>query len=108
MKRARGNRNQYDIAVYAGVSLPTYIRFEKHGSLPQRPSLEAICQALGISETELFQDPDLEPRPNEIIELLKILPALNKLQLQGLLDVARSFASPVQRGGQAKNEDKLG
>lgn len=78
LKRLRGNRRQIDVAEASHMSLRAYQRMEKAGALPKSPgSITDVARALGVPETALFADPDMQggsvvrqPTPAEALEIV--------------------------------------
>lgn len=71
LRRLRGDSTQSEMADILGIPLRTYNALE-NGQIPRPETRKIIAQKLGITETELFLDPDLmrPPTPADALEVL--------------------------------------
>lgn len=90
--RLRGERTQEQVAEGAGIPVRSYQRAE-YGEIPQTPNLKAIAKSLGVPETHLFVDmEEFQPgRPDPRLELLRLIPDLEKDAAATLLNIAKGL-----------------
>lgn len=58
LRRLRADRTQAEMAEFLGLPLRSYQALE-YGSVPRPETRRIIAEKLGITETQLFLDPDL-------------------------------------------------
>lgn len=71
LRKLRGNRTQAELAELANIPFRTYQNLEGGTYWPEYKNVRAIAAALGVPETRLFKDPDLEASPEEALEVLR-------------------------------------
>jgi len=100
--------SQEKLSEVAGVSYQTVFRAESKGVVPRGGNLGKIARALGVTESDLYNDPD-KPEKIEttadksqlITTLITILPTLNENELGAILKLATTFSS----SGSAKKDE---
>jgi transcriptional regulator with XRE-family HTH domain len=65
LRLLRGNKTQAEMAEFLSLPLSTYQKLES-GQVPQRGTMEAITQKLGVSEVSLVQLPGEAPPPSPV------------------------------------------
>ena len=90
------------MADWADVSAHTIFRAESKGIIPRGQNIQKIAQALGVTESDLFADPNIktESKPSStdnrnqaIVELFAIVPTLNESQIRDILALANGLAT---------------
>lgn len=72
LKERRGDLTQEAYSAKLRIPLRTYQKFEA-GVVPQKKTMAALVRKLGlVSETPLFQDPDLAPPPPRGMESFRL------------------------------------
>ena len=80
----------YRLAQEAGVPQSTLANLFLRNNMPTVPTLERICQALGITMAEFFsQQPTLPPEEELTAQLLKEWAALSPAQKRLVLELVR-------------------
>lgn len=96
LKRLRGDNTQSDMAELLGLPLRSYQYLEK-GSVPRPETRRLIAEKLGISETELFLDPDLSsPTADQVSEVIS-LALQNDSFRETLSQALRSYMPVIRR-----------
>jgi transcriptional regulator with XRE-family HTH domain len=98
LRLLRGNKTQAEMAEFLSLPLSTYQKLES-GQVPQRGTMEAITQKLGVSEVSLVQLPGEAPPPSPVSprlaaigEAVTILCTLNEFELDGVTAFLRGVA----------------
>lgn len=69
--------SDYKLATKSGLSSSTIANIHRRNTIPSIPTLEAICQALGISMSQFFEEDSvithLSKEDNELINDWKLL-----------------------------------
>lgn len=132
LKVLRGKQTQSEFAEALGLPMRTYVNIELGHSWPQYANIQQMAEKLGVTEGQLFADPELvlktprqpPPTPAEALEIVKnalekaekrerelslsaralsdILPTLDEDKARTILD----FANRI-RGNAGQAADKL-
>lgn len=91
--------SQEKLSEVAGVSYQTIFRAESKGVVPRGGNLGKIAKALGVTESDLYKDPEFiqtttssESKSQLITTLITILPTLDENQLGTILKLATSLS----------------
>lgn len=77
IRKEKGFSNAEMLAEFLGVSYPTIATIESMSTWPRKETLDLIANGLGISEAELFREPDRQVTLPEA--LLSITNAINMI-----------------------------
>lgn len=119
--REAKNLSQKDLGLLAGVTAPAITMWETGKRFPRGKNLKNLAKALGVPESAILDDTPPPVRASEVAgpdaqdfkDLISILPALNKDEINFLLGQARTFLSVNPRDvktfeGNAKLKHKGG
>ena len=85
----------YRLAQEAGVPQSTLANLFLRNNMPTVPTLERICQALGITMAEFFsQQPTLPPEEELTAQLLEEWAALSPAQKRLVLELVHQLGRP--------------
>jgi len=91
LRKAKGlsiNKLSYE----AGISHNTLFNWRERGYAPSLPVLEGVCDALGISLSELFSSDEKEECSESEKQLLSLFSCLNNEQKRAVLALLESMA----------------
>lgn len=84
--------SDYKLSAESGLSSSTIANIHRRNTIPSIPTLEAICDAFGISLSQFFnEDADTVQLNKEQQELFSEWLALTKEQKQLILAIIREF-----------------
>ena len=93
-ERMKRNWSEYNLAKNADLTQSTISTWYRRNLQPSVASIEKICNGLGISLSEFFNDESsymyLTPQQNEILELWE---ALTPIQRDSVINMLKSFLS---------------
>lgn len=83
----------YRLSKECSLSDKTISNIYRRGTIPSIPTLEAVCNAFGITMSEFFAETDtLELNP-ELKEIFNKWPSLTSEQKEATLSVIRAFGN---------------
>ena len=87
------NWSEYKLSKECGLSESTLANIFRRNTVPTIPTLEAICDAFGITLSQFFADGDMVELTPELEELFYQWAALTPPQKQAVLTIMRALNS---------------
>ncbi len=82
---------EYRLAKESGLSISTIANIYRRNALPSIPTLEAICQAFGLTLSQFFAEGELVELSPELNELFDQWKTLTPEQKRVTLEVIKAF-----------------